>query len=52
MRIKYKDRNETFIEENLISKEPMGQFKTWFNEACESPHILEPNAVFLGTATK
>ncbi|XP_047362694.1 pyridoxine/pyridoxamine 5'-phosphate oxidase-like isoform X2 [Vespa velutina] len=52
MRMKYKNRSETFIEENLVSKEPIGQFKAWFDEACESPHILEPNAVFLGTATK
>ncbi|KAK2576001.1 hypothetical protein KPH14_007360 [Odynerus spinipes] len=52
MRIKYKDKTETFTEENLVSKEPIGQFKAWFEEACNTPQILEPNAVFLGTATK
>ncbi|XP_066583470.1 pyridoxine/pyridoxamine 5'-phosphate oxidase-like [Prorops nasuta] len=52
MRIKYKDKNETFTEDNLVSKEPIGQFKAWFEEACKTPQILEPNAVFLGTATK
>lgn len=52
MRIKYKDKNETFTEGSLVSKEPIGQFKAWFEEACKTPQILEPNAVFLGTATK
>lgn len=52
LRIKYKDRNETFTEENLVSKEPIGQFKAWFEEACATPQIMEPNVVFLATATK
>lgn len=52
MRVKYKNRNETFTEEDLVSKEPIGQFKAWFEEACKTPEIFEPNAVLLGTATK
>lgn len=52
MRIKYKDKNETFTENDLISKEPLGQFKAWFDEACNTPGILEPNAMFIATATR
>ncbi|XP_011690634.1 PREDICTED: pyridoxine-5'-phosphate oxidase [Wasmannia auropunctata] len=52
MRIKYKDKNETFTEDNLISKEPIEQFKVWFEEACNTPQILEPNAMILATATR
>lgn len=52
MRIKYKDKNETFTEDQLSSKEPFGQFKNWFEIACNTPTILEPNAVLLGTASK
>lgn len=52
MRIKYKNKNETFTEDRLISKEPIGQFKAWFDEACNTSQIFEPNAMFLATATK
>ncbi|XP_012528158.1 pyridoxine-5'-phosphate oxidase isoform X2 [Monomorium pharaonis] len=52
MRIKYKDENEAFMEDHLITKEPIGQFKAWFEEVCNSPQILEPNAVLLATATR
>ncbi|KAM0726050.1 Pyridoxine/pyridoxamine 5'-phosphate oxidase [Formica fusca] len=52
MRIKYKDKRETFTEDNLISKEPIGQFKAWFEEVCNTPQILEPNAMLLATATR
>jgi len=52
MRIKYKDKHEIFTEDDLISKEPMGQFKAWFEEACNTPEILEPNAMLLATATR
>ncbi|CAH0715675.1 unnamed protein product, partial [Brenthis ino] len=52
MRIKYKDRNDTFLEKHLVSKEPFGQFDTWFKEACGKKEILEPNAMCLATSTK
>ncbi|XP_076284995.1 pyridoxine/pyridoxamine 5'-phosphate oxidase isoform X2 [Lasioglossum baleicum] len=52
IRIKYKDKSETFTEDQLVSKEPIGQFKAWFQEACKTPQIFEPNAMFLATATK
>lgn len=52
MRIRYKDKDETFLEKHLVSKEPFGQFKAWFEEACTRKEILEPNAMCLATATK
>ncbi|XP_018369948.1 PREDICTED: pyridoxine-5'-phosphate oxidase-like isoform X1 [Trachymyrmex cornetzi] len=52
MRIKYKDKHEIFTEDDLISKEPIGQFKAWFEEARNTPEILEPNAMLLATATR
>ncbi|XP_016922195.2 pyridoxine/pyridoxamine 5'-phosphate oxidase [Apis cerana] len=52
MRITYKDKNETFTENHLVSKEPIGQFKAWFDEACKIPQIFEANTMFLATASK
>ncbi|XP_046410387.1 pyridoxine/pyridoxamine 5'-phosphate oxidase [Neodiprion virginianus] len=52
MRIKYKDKSETFSEDDLKSKEPFGQFQAWFDEARVTPGVLEPNAMCLATATK
>ncbi|KAJ2948993.1 hypothetical protein O0L34_g5932 [Tuta absoluta] len=52
MRLRYKDKNDTFLEKHLASKEPFGQFKAWFEEACNKKEILEPNAMCLATATK
>ncbi|XP_054015835.1 pyridoxine/pyridoxamine 5'-phosphate oxidase isoform X2 [Hylaeus anthracinus] len=52
MRIKYKDKSETFTEDRLESKEPISQFKAWFDEVRNIPQIFEPNAMFLATATK
>ncbi|KAL4720286.1 hypothetical protein ACJJTC_010136 [Scirpophaga incertulas] len=52
MRIKYKDKSETFLEKHLVSKEPFGQFKAWFDEACSRKEILEPNAMCLATVSQ
>jgi pyridoxamine 5'-phosphate oxidase len=52
MRIKYKDKKELFLEKDLDSKEPIGQFKAWFEDAKKTPGILEPNAMCLATASK
>lgn len=51
MRLKYKDKKDTFLESKLVSKEPIGQFKHWFEEARNKKEILEPNAMSLATAT-
>lgn len=52
MRIKYKDKSETFTEDQLEFKEPIGQFKAWFDVACKTPGIQEPNAMVVATATR
>lgn len=50
MRKPYKKLDEYFGIEHLVSKEPFGQFKQWFEEAVQ--YIEEPNAFCLATATK
>jgi pyridoxamine 5'-phosphate oxidase len=52
MRIKYRDKRELFLEKDLVSKEPIGQFKEWFEVARQTQGILEPNAMCLATASK
>ncbi|XP_014482492.1 PREDICTED: pyridoxine-5'-phosphate oxidase-like isoform X2 [Dinoponera quadriceps] len=52
MRIKYKNKSEIFTEDQLVSKEPITQFKAWFEDACNNSQIEEPNAMMVGTATK
>jgi len=52
MRIKYRSKNELFLEKDLVSQEPIGQFKAWFEEAKDVAGILEPNAMCLATASK
>ena len=51
MRKPYKSRSEAFTEDQLTAREPFGQFRAWFDEACQTPGILEPNAMCLSTAT-
>jgi pyridoxamine 5'-phosphate oxidase len=50
MRRPYKQPHEYFGTEHLVSHEPFGQFKKWFEEAVE--YVDEPNAFCLSTATK
>lgn len=52
MRVKYNEEEETFLEEDLYSKEPIGQFREWFEDACKCEDIVEVNAMTLATATK
>jgi len=51
MRKPYKSPEEAFLESSLVAKEPLGQFRCWFEQACRTEGILEPNAVCLATAT-
>ncbi|KAF0314323.1 Pyridoxine-5'-phosphate oxidase [Amphibalanus amphitrite] len=51
MRHPYKDKRQAFTEDQLVAREPFGQFRDWFNQACATPAILEPNAMCLSTAT-
>lgn len=52
MRIKYKTKAETFTESDLVSKDPIVQFKYWFEIARDTPGIMEANAMCLCTCTK
>ncbi|XP_065574599.1 pyridoxine/pyridoxamine 5'-phosphate oxidase-like [Artemia franciscana] len=51
MRQPYKHKNEAFLEEHLLSREPFKQFESWFNEACKCETIIEPNAICIATST-
>ncbi|CAF0812357.1 unnamed protein product [Adineta ricciae] len=50
LRKPYKQPHEFFGIEHLVAKEPISQFKKWFEEAYE--YLDEPNAFCLSTATK
>ena len=52
MRKPYNEKSNTFTEADLVAKEPIEQFRSWFELACQSPKIFEPNAMCLSTATK
>lgn len=52
MRAEYRNKNNVFTEDQLVAKEPFLQFKAWFDEACKTPEILEPNAMCLATSTR
>lgn len=50
-RVPYKSRNEVLLEKDIV-KEPIKLFETWFNEANNTPGIIEANAMFIATSTK
>jgi len=52
MRKPYNEKHSTFLESSLVSKEPIKQFKEWFDLASKTEHIKEANAMCLATATK
>uniref|UniRef100_A0AAG5CNM8 pyridoxal 5'-phosphate synthase n=1 Tax=Anopheles atroparvus TaxID=41427 RepID=A0AAG5CNM8_ANOAO len=52
LRIKYKSEKEIFLESSIDRKEPISLFRKWLQEACDTPEIIEPNAMCLATATK
>ncbi|KAK3930409.1 Pyridoxine-5'-phosphate oxidase [Frankliniella fusca] len=52
MRAAYRGRQELFTEADLACKEPIGQFKVWFDEARNEPSVMEANAMCLATASK
>ncbi|XP_046677913.1 pyridoxine/pyridoxamine 5'-phosphate oxidase-like isoform X1 [Homalodisca vitripennis] len=52
MRTKYHEKNQTFLESDLQSKDPISQFKIWFEEAARTPGIAEANAMCVATASK
>ena len=40
------------LEEKIVSRNPIEQFKKWYDEATTHKEIKEPNAMILCTATK
>ncbi|XP_032796071.1 pyridoxine-5'-phosphate oxidase [Daphnia magna] len=52
MRKPYNEKHKTFTEVDLISKDPIEQFESWFDVACQTTTILEANAMCLSTASK
>uniref|UniRef100_A0A1B0FMS3 pyridoxal 5'-phosphate synthase n=2 Tax=Glossina morsitans morsitans TaxID=37546 RepID=A0A1B0FMS3_GLOMM len=49
LRIKYKEKKEVLLEENINVKEPITLFKEWMESALKTEEILEPNAACLAT---
>jgi len=52
MRVPYNDENSVFTESDLVSMEPFANFRHWFEQACQSKSVVEPNAMSLATASK
>ena len=52
MRKPYNQKHQVFLESDLVSKDPLEQFKSWFEEASSAPGIIEANAMCLSTASK
>lgn len=46
------EKKDVFLEKDILVKEPFHLFRKWLDDACQTPEILEPNAVCLSTATK
>lgn len=40
------------ITDSEMQKDPYDQFKLWFDEACKSEKVVEPNAMMVCTASK
>lgn len=52
MRKPYRGKHDVFDVNDLVSKEPFEQFKSWFEEAKNTEGIMEANAMSLATSTK
>jgi len=52
LRTSYNSPENTFDVNNLVSRDPIEQFKSWFEDAKKHPAIKEPNAMAVATCTK
>ncbi|KAF8562918.1 hypothetical protein P879_11448 [Paragonimus westermani] len=52
IRVPYRDGKDVFDLVNLTHKEPLSQFKAWFEEAVHSGLVHEANAMALATSTR
>ncbi|KAH8382181.1 hypothetical protein KR009_002174, partial [Drosophila setifemur] len=51
LRLKYRERKDAFLEENIQVKNPFCLFRDWLELALKTPEILEPNAAALATVS-
>ncbi|KAH8337394.1 hypothetical protein KR059_008870, partial [Drosophila kikkawai] len=51
LRLKYHDRKDAFLEDNISVKNPFCVFRDWLDLALKTPEILEPNAAALATVS-
>ncbi|XP_034487121.1 pyridoxine-5'-phosphate oxidase isoform X2 [Drosophila innubila] len=49
LRLKYHERKDAFLEQNISVKDPFCVFRDWLNDALNTKEILEPNAAALAT---
>ncbi|XP_075145117.1 sugarlethal [Haematobia irritans] len=49
LRMKYMEKKQAFLEENIRVKEPFSLFNEWMNQALQQEDILEPNGACLAT---
>ncbi|XP_067638616.1 uncharacterized protein sgll isoform X1 [Eurosta solidaginis] len=52
LRLKYREKKEVFLEQNIKVKEPIALFREWMEQALQTEELLEPNAACLATVNK
>lgn len=52
LRMKYHEKTNVLLEENIKIKDPIYIFREWLHQALNSNEILEPNAASLATVNK
>nr|XP_014092957.1 pyridoxine-5'-phosphate oxidase isoform X1 [Bactrocera oleae] len=52
LRLKYREKKEVFLEENIKVKQPIKLFCEWLEEAVKTEELLEPNAACLATVNR
>ncbi|KAM8988659.1 pyridoxine-5'-phosphate oxidase [Ara ararauna] len=52
LRKSYRGDEEAFEEQHLASRDPIQQFRVWFEEAVSCPDVGEANAMCLATCTR
>ncbi|XP_036341676.1 pyridoxine-5'-phosphate oxidase isoform X1 [Rhagoletis pomonella] len=52
LRLKYCEKKEVFLENNIKVKEPITLFREWLEEALKTEELLEPNAACLATVNR
>lgn len=52
LRLKYREKKEVFLEENIRVKEPITLFREWLDQALQTEELLEPNAASLATVDR